>query len=566
MAGFDEIKLGEIPTFSEVAFQIISEPDFARLTEELQAGFQARTSPGDMSRLLLSLQDQMRERQSQVAYTRIKTALTGEPSVTSDQQETDLLIPLRKAKSSLYEAIAQFPPETLDQSDEDRDLRFRSWRWQHFERQVPQLLQAEERRLKRALRELQPRLYPLRQKYFLGADMAWDHKQAAPMRQAFLRDLKAHLRADADQKSELFSALFNNRRKIAQACGYANFSDYHEARRGKRSFSRREEADFLETYIRYFTPLGEELARLRDQRFAARLREPDQYFLISPQGQLPLAVAASKAGDLFQQSLGKLTDHPDHYLIRLLQQGYVSYRGEVAELLGPCTLLEAIPAAFLALSLDDRFASVPQAFYDTGVALAAISTMLNYHTLGASRQDAFSMACSGYVFQALSLPVLGNFYENHAEIAYDEAWYRSLLLSFLRIAIYRLENEMSHQDNEIHWQDVSGIWREVLTTSLPFVDFSHTSDEDFRLMGHFLLSYHLESYQSLASVLALVTILAEQPRRASSRRIMGKLNNYLLYNPGSSIYERLKAADFHDPCKTDVVERAAFSLSDILEL
>lgn len=560
----------EIPDFSQLDFKLLPTADFAALTRELAQQFSRQEEAESTKEKLLLIHEQILLRQSLVAYRKIEEALgqenTGSESglrETKDQL-TACLNESHSAKSLVYEAVATVPLESMEASPEDQDLASRAWRWRKFEQPVPAELFQREQELKQAISGLCPRIYRILARQglnYLPQDQGSEEK-----REIFFQAFKQELAAKADEREHLLLELFAVRSEIAHCCHYENYSAYHEARRGERSFSREQERSFIRAYLQQFGPLRDEVNRLREQRFARELSRWQDFFLISPKGQVPWNLKQDEAIKRFNESLVDLTGHDDHILLSLLRQGYVSYRGELNEELSSSTLLPSVPSAFLCLPLDSPYRGLAHSFYACGEALADLSSLLNYHVLGASSQDAYSKAISGYCFLALSESLAGEFYPSNTEYAYDLCWTERFLASFWSLATYELEHHLYSQGEISSARDIDELWRRQLQTCLPGIDLELMDPEELRSSWHYALSLATEAYQTLAGPLAMVTVLAEQPRRHANSLLSTKLNSYLITNPGSKILARLSAAGLEAPIYDKSIEAAAFALCDILEL
>lgn len=558
----------DIPDFGDLSFSYADPKKLAALSDKVVEDLSDIKHATKAQHDLIMLQQQILERQSESNYLKICSALQDsqvkscESEHLSDQFSNSWEV--HKAKSKVYEALSFYTYDLLNQSPEDRDLASRAWRWSKFEKLVPQDLFRHETQLKKKISQMRPRNYRLLKKQGLNyypKDAGSEEK-----REIFFNDLKKELLSNAQESQQYIVDLFNLRQQIAKACGFSSYSEYHEARRGKRSFSRLQERTFINEYVKLFSPLREEVNRLREGRLSRNLSTWSDYFLLSRQGQQPLNLTRAEMQEKLQLTLAKVLGNSDHFLLHLINKGYVSFESEVFEELGSSSLLVSIPAAFLALDFDSPFDSVAHTFYAVGEALADISTMLNYHMIGSSSQDAYSKALSGLCFLVLSEEFAEDFYINNAEYAYDLAWTELFLKSFINLAIYEMENFLYSQTEFIDSSDVSRAWRRILAVYLPDLDFKDKALSDLDLLWQYFLSYRTEAYQSLSEVLALVTVLAEQPKRLASSVLSHKLNTYLLTNPGSDIEERLKIGQLSLPYAERSLEAAAFALCDILEL
>lgn len=560
----------DIPDFSKLDFELLPTADFAALTRELAQQFSHREEAESTKDKLLLIHEQILLRQSVLACHKIEQALDPKKAKAETESSaakislTACLNESHAAKSLVYEAVATVPLESMEASAEDQDLASRAWRWRKFEQAVPAELLQREQELKQAISSLCPRIYRILAQQglnYLPQDQGSEEK-----REIFSQALKRELAAKAEDRERLLLELFSVRAKIAHCCCYENYSTYHEARRGERSFSRKQERSFLSSYLRQFEPLRDEINQLREQRFSRELSRWQDFFLISPKGQIPWNLSQADAIRLFNESLIDLTGHEDHILLSLLRQGYVSYQGNVHELLSSSTLLPSVPAAFICLPLDSPYRGLAHSFYACGEALADLSSLLNYHVLGASSQDAYSKAISGYCFFALSESLAGAFYPKNSEYAYDLAWTERFLASFWRLATYELEHYLYNQKELPTVEAIDAFWQQQLESYLPGINLDQIDPEELRLSWHYALSLATEAYQSLSEALALVTVLAEQPRRHANSLLSSKLNCYLMTNPGSKILARLNAAGLEAPIYDRSLEAAAFALCDILEL
>ncbi|MDO5015697.1 MAG: hypothetical protein Q4E09_01575 [Eubacteriales bacterium] len=560
----------DIPDFSQLDFQLLPTADFAALTRELAQKFSRQEEAELTKEKLLLIHEQIQLRQSLVAYREIEEALgqekTGpEPELKiAKEQLTDCLNESHSAKSLVYEAVATVPLESMEASPEDQDLASRAWRWRKFEQPVPAELFQREQELKQAISGLRPRIYRILARQ--GLSHLPQDQGSEEKREIFFQDLKQELADKAEERERLLLEIFAVRAEIAHYCSYQNYSTYHEARREERSFSREQERSFVRSYLQQFGPLRDEVNRLREQRFSRELSRWQDFFLISPKGQVPWNLKQDEAIERFNEALVDLTGHDDHILLSLLRQGYVSYLGEVNEELSSSTLLPSVPAAFLCLPLDSPYRGLAHSFYACGEALADLSSLLNYHVLGASSQDAYSKAISGYCFLALSEILAGEFYPSNTEYAYDLSWTERFLASFWSLATYELEHHLYSQEKISSARDIDELWRQQLAIYLPEINLELMKPEELRWSWHYALSLATEAYQTLAGPLGMVTVLAEQPRRHANSILSTKLNNYLITNPGSKILARLSAAGLEAPVYDKSIEAAAFALCDILEL
>lgn len=559
--------LGDIPRFSDLSFAPCPEDHLLQLTKDIQALISQEKGGEEAARSLLSFQQILLNQQSQVNYQRICQALQGEQAESSQAlpADADTSLPFSQAKATVYRAIANYPYEAMEGSAEDMDLWSRAWRWSRFEELIPASVWDRERKLVQALQGLNPSLLSLWQEVNQSA-FPPDAQAAHEDRVVFFQALLQQLKQEGPERSKLCLELLTLRQQIAKTTGFAHYSDYHEARRGKRSFGRKAELNFLQNFRSHFLPIWQEFKRQKDYRLGIGLDPWLDYFALSQYGQVPLVLEGSDLRDQFIASLASLTGHPQHFLLSLMDKGYISHDSFVRDRLGtPSSLLMSVPASFLALPLDGK-RPLTQSFLDTGYALADISAMLNYHSLGSSRQDAYSKQLSAYIFLVLARRELAKYYGENADLAWDMAWAQQLQLSFLYGFFYMWENRLYHMSGRLDPLRMRQAFQKILTNQLGFLDLPQFSDESLDLLWPYVFAYNLEAYQSLAPVLSLVTILALHPQHLSPSLLSSKLNNFLLTNPGGAILDRLQEASLPDPFSQVSLQKASFSLCDLLAL
>ncbi|MDO5033422.1 MAG: hypothetical protein Q4D97_01120 [Eubacteriales bacterium] len=559
--------LADIPRFSELSFDSCPEAELAELIQDVQELIAQEKGAEEAARSLLSFQQILLSQQSQQNYQRIIQALRTSVGSPGPEATTETLSPLRlaEAKGKVYRAIANYPYEAMKGSASDMDLWSRAWRWSRFEELIPVELWDRESYLVTALQNLKPSLRAIWQEVNQSG-LPPDAGIAQEDRLAFFHALLAKLQEEAAARTQLSLELLAVRQQIAKLSGFANYSDYHEARRGKRSFGRKAELNFIKDFRSHFLPLWQEFKELKIYRWGEEAGSWLAYPTLSQYGQVPLSLDLAKIEAKFASSLAELTGHPQHFLLNLIEKGYVSYDSGVREKLGQSScLLMSVPASFLALPLDGQQA-LTRTFLDTGSALADISAMLNYHSLGSSRQDAFSKQVSAYLFLVLAKEELPGYYGENADLAWDMEWVRQLQESFLQSFYYLWENRLYHLQTRPNVIQLRKGFQQLLAEELDFIGLPSFSEDILDLLWPYVFSLNLEAYQSLAPVLAWVTILAAHPQRLSSSLFSHKLNNFLLTNPGGAILDRLQEADLPSPFSQGVLKKASFSLCDLLQL
>lgn len=554
--------LHDIPFFDELEFPEVRPGELIVMAEKIAAELGRLSDPSGVKGNLLTFQQKILEGHSFLAYEKIAKAMAKEGRSGATFLEDEIHV----AKSIVYEAIAEFPYESMSSSSEATDLWSRSWRWKQFEKNVPEGLLRKEAKLKQEIISLRPNPMSILSEIG-GEKMALDSSIADEKRHIFCNRIFYALEKSSDKREQLLLELFNVRREIAIASGYQSYSDWHEARRGKRSFNRREEEGFVTYYVAHFRDILEEVQGLREARWLRVFDTFEELFLLAPQGQVPMACAENKIKEKMMAGIEKITSHREHFLISLIEKSYASSDPIVCEILGETAiLLPSVPACYLCLAVVDEYTPITQLFYKSGEALADLSAMLNYHVIGSSNQDAFSKAVSGFSFLSLSFHSLEDFYEEASDLAYDYEWSRQLILTFLNIAIYSLENSLYKINGKLSTKLVTDLWNEIVQEVFPFIVLDDEQGKHSRLIWQYLLSYSIDPYQSLAQVLAFVTVLAEGPRRLSRSVLSSKLNQFLLTNPGGAIVERLKTADLRLAYEPETIHKAAFAICDILEL
>ncbi len=559
--------LADIPRFSDLSFAPCPEAELVQLTSDIQALISQERGAEQAARSLLSFQQILLTKQSQVNYARICQALKPDQRQEANKVLEGACPSLRlaEAKGAVYRAIANYPYEAMEGSAEDMDLWSRAWRWSRFEELIPVKVWDRENDLVQALQALKPSALSIweevNQSGFPG-DALIAHDDRLAFFQAFIRKL----RKDHAERTQLCLELLAVRGQIAQDTGFANYSDYHEARRGKRSFGRKAELNFIKDFRTHFLPIWQELKELKDYRLGLAAEAWLDYPVLSQHGRIPLISEGPELKQQFASSLAELTGHPQHFLLNLIDKGYISYDSLVRESLGtPSSLLMSVPASFLALPLDGR-RPLTRSFLDAGYALADISAMLNYHSLGSSRQDAYSKQLSAYLFLVLAQKELPAFYGENADLAWDMEWAQQLQMSFLRCFCYVWENRLYHMQGRLNALRLRQAFKQTLANQLGFIGLPTFSDEILDLLWPYIFSLNLEAYQALAPVLALVTILAVHPQHLSRSLLSSKLNNFLLTNPGGAVLDRLNEAALPAPFGQDSLKKASFSVCDLLEL
>ncbi len=554
--------LHNIPSFDELSFPEVQPGELIVRAEKIAQELRGLSEPAGVKSDLHTFQQKILEGHSFLAFEKIAKATAKEdrPGTTFLEEE------IHVAKSIVYEAIAEFPYESMAASSEATDLWSRSWRWKQFEKNVPEGLLRKEAKLKQEIMALRPNHTNILSE-LAGEIMALDSSIADEKRHIFCNRIFYALEKSSDRREQLLLELFNVRREIAIASGYQSYSDWHEARRGKRSFNRREEEGFVTYYVAHFREILEEVQDLRETRWSRIFDTFEELFLLAPQGQVPMACTEDDIKEKMIAGIEKITSHREHFLISLIEKSYASSDPRICEALGETAiLLPSVPACYLCLAVMDEFTPITQLFYKSGEALADLSAMLNYHVIGSSNQDAFSKAVSGFSFLSLSYHILEDFYEEASDLAYDYEWSRQLIMTFLNIAIYSLENSLYKINGKLSTKLVTDLWKEIVQEVFPFIVLDDEQDKRSRLIWQYLLSYSIDPYQSLAQVLAFVTVLAEGPRRLSRNVLSTKLNQFLLTNPGGAIVERLEAADLRLAYEPETIHKAAFALCDLLEL
>lgn len=559
---------GDFPDFAELDFSTEGERNLLSLAEEVSENVVSRKEAHTTAESLLVFQEEMHKQQSISAYHTLTKYIQGsEPSIKASVKQ-ELLpreVEISQAKAIVYKAIATYSYEEMSGSAEDLDLWSRSWRWKQFESPVDSKLFLVEKRLIQRLRALCPPL-----NYFKAQaprlNVAWDSRRAIDARRELLFHFVSYLKKAAEQREKLAIALLVVRREIAKQAGFPNFSDYHEARRGKRSFARADERQFVRHFKQIFDPVYLAVQDLREQRWGRALRRFEDVFLISPQGQVPLQVSPEESALLLRKVIGQILGE-EHFLSNLMDKHYLSLQSDIRQKWGESSCnLSYLPASFLMLSLDDKYSSMPQVFLDCGRALADISTMLNYRSLGASNQDAFSKHLSAYSFLFLAVPHLPEFYEGNAETAYDYAWTLEAIKALVDLSAYCFEDTLYSMQESYSSSRIIEVFRSCLAEYIPQSDISEAEEELLYLLWPYFLSKYSNAYSSLAQVMAMMSILAEQPQRRSSNLLFAKLNAYLVTNPGSAIEERLTTAELLNPLLPQTMNKAAFALADILAL
>lgn len=559
---------GDIPDFAELEFTAEGKGSLLSLAEEVSENVSSHQDAHTTAQSLVAFQKELLQQQSISAYLVLNKYLDSSEAILSPLSKQDLLprdIDINQAKGMVYKAIATYPYEDMSASAEDLDLWSRSWRWKQFESPVDSKLFLVEKRLIHRLRSLCPPL-----NYFKAQaphlNVAWDSSRAIDARRELLFHFVTHLKQDAEKREKSAIALLVVRREIAKQAGFSKFSDYHEARRGKRSFARGEERQFIRQFKEVFDPVYLGIQELREQHWGRALRRFEDIFLISPQGQVPLQESPEEAALILREVIGEILGE-EHFLALLMDKHYLSLQSDLRQKWEESSCnLPSIPASYLMLSLDDKYSSMPQVFLDCGKALADISTMLNYSSLGASNQDAFSKNLSAYSFLFLGVPYLAKFYEGNAETANDYAWTLEAIKALVDLAAYCFEDTLYSMEDSYSSSRIIEVFRSCLAEYIPQSDISEAEEELLYLLWPYFFSKYTNAYSSLAQIMAMMSILAEQPQRRSSNLLFAKLNAYLLTNPGSAIEERLDLAEIHSPLSLQTMNKAAFALADILGL
>ncbi len=559
--------LADIPRFSDLSFAPCQEAELVQLTTDIQALIAQEKGAEEAARSLLSFQQILLSKQSQVDYARIHQALRPDQAQETGQalEGACSSLSLAQAKGTVYRAIANYPYEAMEESAADMDLWSRAWRWSRFEELIPVEVWDRENDLVQALQTIKPSTLSLWEEFNHSA-FPWDALIAHDDRLAFFQALIQRLREDNKDRTRLCLELLAVRAQIAKYTGFANYSDYHEARRGKRSFGRKAELNFIADFRTHFIPIWQALKALKDYRLGPAAEAWLDYPVLSQYGQIPVLTEGYDLQQQFASSLADLTGHPQHFLLSLLDKGYISYDSLVREQLGtPSSLLMSVPASFLALPLDGR-RPLTSSFLDAGYALADISAMLNFHSLGSSRQDAYSKQLSAYLFLVLAKKELGAFYGENADLAWDMEWAQQLQKSFLHCFCYVWENRLYHMQGRLDALRLRQAFQKVLDKQLGFIGLPTFSEDILDLLWPYVFSLNLEAYQALSPVLALVTILALHPHHLSRSLLSNTLNNFLLTNPGGAILDRLSEAALPVPFSQDSLKKASFSVCDLLAL
>lgn len=559
--------LPSIPPFISLE---MTEPSPERLSAAVDAACHAleqHAKPEESKRLLFVVQQQFMDWDSYQHYREIRAALhTDNEKLHSSRKALPAAGKMRRqALARLYQAILDHGDGSWVDSPEDRDLWAHTQRWKRYEKPLPEALREREETLLGELACL--RILPA-ELTMPGEKEAAFHataEEASLCAEAYATQFRSVRAAREEQLLDLLET----RRQLAQTAGFACYADYYQARRGKREWTLAEHDALISAWLPYLRPLYNEAETLRRERLGHTAFWLPEYLPLQREGEPSCLCRGEERSVLFRKVLAGWLGSPDHFFLEMLDKGYYTVSAASADRLGASyVLLEAIPAVFLALPLASEERPLASSILSAGQGLAALSAMLNYHSLGASPQDHFSTELSAYALLSIAAPEYPRFYGEEAALALDSSYLRLLLQMPWQIARYGLERWAYTQQDLLSGEALEKVWQELYQRFLSGPEEDPESRAFFLRDGGWAWAFPDADppYASLLSLEALLTVEALLPHHAPAGRLARILNAYLLTNPGSPLEERLQRAGFPHWQEARMLEKAAFSLMDRLAL
>lgn len=551
-----------IRAFSELRIKYPQPEELLNSAEEAAAALRRAVDPDEIKLRILAFQQELLAWESAASLSRLKSA----EGQINPQEESffvrEAAIP-EQARAIFYRALLNSRYEHVEHSGEDRDLWSEAWRWSRFRDAVSPDTWAREAALERRLRDLCPECL---HQSIQGGNAFFSLSELASRKQ-LSRELCDDLNEKKCEREALFLELIALRRELAGRCSYPHYSAYHAALRGRRDFSRREMRGFVQSFQHHFLPLYRELRRQRNLRLGTEIYRASDLLTLMDEADPAASLESSQLAPYLGRCLEIMSGEAQSFVAGLLDEGYVSFSPKTAAAFGEATVLfPSEPSAFFLLPAEEPFAPLSRTLFRLGEGLADVSAMLNYHVLGASRQDELTRKISACFFFFLSAERLVEAYGPRAELAEDLFLSRLFLILPLYFALFEMEERIFTTGAILSAKDLSREWMELCERWFPDLE---EAEGEFLLQNEaweILLPLTGGVYRSLALPMALVTVLAEHPFRQKQRHLAASLNGLLLSNPGSPVFERFKLADLSVPWDKACMQRAAFSLCDRLAL
>lgn len=559
----------KLPLFSDLRIQLPDAERILQTGEEVAASLALTQYPERTRYALLTFQQLQLDLESAENLQRVQKAL-GRDYVEDNTEEIpdqkalmDAFLASKTAIGLIYGALLKSPYDQLEHSAEDRDFWSQAWRWKQFISPIPVDEQLQDDALCKAIRES----YADKSGSFASSASEAAEEGHLPPELSQFRDWSGSLMETADERTALYLELFELRRSQARRCSFPNYADYWAARRGKRSFGRREHRRFIHAFRSVFYPVFDEILRLREIRFQSKLSLPQDLLEWIPYDRIATVHSEETLRQLTIQSLQEITGQQKNYLTQLIERGYVSFDMEVHRRLSTAaTLFPTLPGAFLSLPVLGGRGRESALFPALGEAMADVSAMLNYHILGSSPQDHFAKALSANLFLRLAKDSLEDFYHKEAGLRYDLEWLMRLMRLPFSLALYEFEERVYSSGSQLGVQELNRYWMELRRR---WFDFMPESEADFFRQGYgwqLLMKDPKLIFSGLDEAMAFVAAMSCRLHRERLDTITLRLNQFLLSNPGSPVHARLESSGIDDPSREFAIQKAAYAVCDLFQL
>ena len=437
--------------------------------------------------------------------------------------------------------------------------------WLHFESKITVSEQVHEKENLARLLNLLPSFFGLAEE--IAGDLLLLPWQNADLREKVLLNLSEDCWGQMKERERLFYDLFICRDKIAKAHGFPHYYAYVSAREAQDEFSLEEREVFLKNVVDKAASIWQEVIRLRNLRFPHNLNSLSDYFLLIPEGEQFLSFNDAEINKQLITALSCLSCESGDAIAEFINKGYISYRCN--SLQGKNRVTVPLPdeeTIFLTFPIHRELTTFPELYYHLGEALSEFRFMKKGNCWRIRENSFTSKKILAQLVFLRCEPLLKDIYDNKAELISDLDWAKQLMTLPLALARFELESFIYSQDDVPDLSEVDEKWRELRSSYFPSLEIG---EDGFFSRGkgwQYFLSDGTRPFSSLASSLAMVTVLSSIPLVNSSTKIKKAFEKFLDVDGILSLRERLEYAGLSSPLELKNIEKAFFQLCVKLEL